>query len=233
MAEARWPTERRLPDVDRVAVLASGGLDSAILLADLARSAEVHPLYVSAGLVWERDERDALGRFVEALASPSVRPVVELTAQVEPLIGPTHWSVAGRGIPGAGEPDEASFIPGRNVLLLSYAAIWCSTHDVGRIAIGSLGGNPFPDATPEFFDAFARSLSLGLGHRLSIEAPFRHRKKSTLIAEHADLPLELTLTCADPQRGAHCGACSKCVERHVAFLAAGVPDRTRYAVTPH
>lgn len=218
--------------MDRVAVLASGGLDSAILVAELAGSAVVHPLYVNAGLVWEREEREALSRFVHALSSPNVQPVVELTAQVEPLIGASHWSVAGRGIPGAGEPDEASFIPGRNILLLSYAAIWCSTHDVERIAIGSLAGNPFPDATPEFFDAFGRSLSLGLGHRVSIEAPFRHRAKSALIAEHGHLPLELTLTCADPQEGVHCGACSKCVERHSAFVAAGVPDRTRYVVMP-
>lgn len=218
--------------MDRVAVLASGGLDSAILVAELAGSAVVHPLYVNAGLVWEREERKALNRFVDALSSPNVQPVVELTAQVEPLIGASHWSVAGRGIPGAGEPDEASFIPGRNILLLSYAAIWCSTHGVERIAIGSLAGNPFPDATPEFFDAFGRSLSLGLGHRVSIEAPFRHRAKSALIAEYGHLPLELTLTCADPQEGVHCGACSKCVERHSAFVDAGVPDRTRYVVTP-
>lgn len=215
-----------------VAVLASGGLDSAILLAELASSALVHPLYVTAGLVWENDEREALNRFIEALASPNVRPVVELATEAEPLIGASHWSVAGRGIPGVDEPDEASFIPGRNILLLSYAAIWCSTHAVERIAIGSLGGNPFPDATPEFFDAFARSLSLGLGRRVSIEAPFRHGKKATLIAEHSDLPLELTLTCADPREGVHCGACSKCVERHAAFVAAGVVDRTRYARMP-
>jgi 7-cyano-7-deazaguanine synthase len=218
--------------VEAVAVLASGGLDSGILIAELARSAVVYPLYVSGGLVWEREERRALGRFIDALASPNVRPPVELTAQVEPLIGASHWSVAGRGIPGAGEPDEASFIPGRNILLLSYAAIWCSTHRVERIAIGSLRGNPFPDATPEFFEAFGRSLSLGLGRRVSIEAPFRHRVKAALISAHGHLPLELTLTCADPQEGVHCGACSKCVERHSAFVAAGVPDRTRYVVTP-
>ncbi len=218
--------------MDRVSVLASGGLDSAVLIAELARSAVVHPLYVTAGLVWEKDERDALGRFLEALSSPNVRPVVELGAQVETLLGASHWSVGGHGIPGADAPDEDSFIPGRNVLLLSHAAIWCSTHGVERIAVGSLAGNPFPDATPEFFDAFARSLSLGLGRPVRIEAPFRHRRKAALIAAHPELPLELTLTCADPREGVHCGACSKCVERHSAFVAAGVPDRTRYVVMP-
>ena len=38
----------------RVAVLASGGVDSAILVADLARDGRiVQPLYVRFGLAWE------------------------------------------------------------------------------------------------------------------------------------------------------------------------------------
>ena len=37
----------------RVAVLASGGIDSAILLADLAADNEVFPVYVEFGLRWE------------------------------------------------------------------------------------------------------------------------------------------------------------------------------------
>jgi len=189
----------------------------------------VCPLYVAAGLVWEREEREALHRFLDVLASPNVQPVVELTVPVKPLLGESHWSVAGQGVPGADTPDEAMFIPGRNILLLSLGAIWCSTHDVSRIAIGSLGGNPFPDATPEFFAAFGRSLSMGLGHDVTIEAPFRDQKKSALIAAHHDLPLELTLTCANPRDGMHCGACNKCFERHAAFVAAGVADKTRYA----
>ena len=213
---------------DRVAVLASGGLDSAILIADLARSSVVHPLYITTGLAWEQEERAALRRFVGALASPNVRPVVELTARLTSLIDAAHWSVAGRGVPAADAPDEAMFIPGRNILLFSIAAIWCATQDVTRVAIGSLGGNPFPDATPAFFEAFGRSLSLGLGREVRIEAPYRQRAKADLIAGHRELALDLTLTCANPRNGMHCGACNKCFERHSAFVAAGVADGTRY-----
>src|SRR5437879_5847528 len=43
--------------VDRVAVLTSGGLDSAVLVADLARNADVFPLYVEFGLAWEAAEQ--------------------------------------------------------------------------------------------------------------------------------------------------------------------------------
>ncbi len=43
------------------AVLLSGGLDSAVLLAEEAQRHEVQPLYVSVGLAWEDDERRAAG----------------------------------------------------------------------------------------------------------------------------------------------------------------------------
>ncbi len=121
------------------------------------------------------------------------------------------------------------YLPGRNILLLGLAAVWCSTHDVSRIAIGSLDENPFPDATPEFFRRFAQVLGQGLAHPISIEAPFRGQHKEDVIRRMAHLPLELTLTCMAPMDGVHCGACNKCEERRAAFRRAGVPDRTVYA----
>src|SRR5260221_704744 len=53
------------------------------------------------------------------------------------------------------------------------ASVWCATHGVSRIAVGSLGGNPFPDATPTFFENFANSLSIGLDHAIQVEAPYQ------------------------------------------------------------
>ena len=41
----------------KCAVLLSGGLDSAVLLADEASRGEVQPIYVSVGLAWEAAER--------------------------------------------------------------------------------------------------------------------------------------------------------------------------------
>jgi 7-cyano-7-deazaguanine synthase len=46
------------------------------------------------------------------------------------------------------------------------------------------------------------------------------------------VPFELTLSCLSPKDGAHCGACGKCRERHEAFIASGVDDRTRYDKLP-
>ena len=147
----------------RIAVLASGGLDSAVLLADLAREHEVFPVYVEAGLAWEGREKRALQAYVDALDSPAVRPPVFLEMPVRSLYG-RHWSTTGEDVPGYDAPDSAVYLPGRNVLLIGVTAVWCALNDVQAIAIGSLDDNPFPDATPAFFEDFGRVLSGALAH---------------------------------------------------------------------
>jgi 7-cyano-7-deazaguanine synthase len=213
--------------VDKVAVLASGGLDSSVLIAKLAADAEVYPIYVRCGFKWEEAELAVLRLFVDALKNQRVKPTIALSAPAAALYG-NHWSVSGERVPAADEPDENTYLPGRNILLTSLAAIWCSTHGVERIAIGSLGGNPFPDATPAFFESFARDLSRGLNHRIAIEAPLRGFHKEDLIRDFKELPLELTLTCMAPEGSRHCGRCNKCFERQQAFAKAGVFDRASY-----
>ena len=113
-------------------------------------------------------------------------------------------------------------------------AIYCAQQDIGRLAIGPLAGNPFPDATPAFFEAMARALSLGLDHAIDIVAPFAELEKSAVIRLGIDLgvPLDLTLSCMNPRQGRHCGQCSKCRERRDAFREAGVADPTEYAIPP-
>jgi len=145
-----------------------------------------------------------------------------------------HWSTTGEGVPDAEAPDIDVYLPGRNVLLIGLTAVWCALHEAGTIAIGSLDDNPFPDATPHFFESYAALLSESLSHPLRVLAPYRNRHKAQIIAEFADLPLELTLTCMAPivvgeALPVHCGACNKCEERRRAFREAGVPDRTQYA----
>src|SRR5262249_25606271 len=103
-----------------------------------------------------------------------------------------------------------------------------------RIVIGTLAHNPFPDATPRFRAALAEALSLGLAHDLRIDAPYADTSKSDVIRKGAALgvPFALTLSCMAPSGDAdamHCGVCSKCRERHDAFVEAGVEDPTTYA----
>lgn len=214
-----------LPLGKPLAVLVSGGLDSAVLVGtSLSSYPAVYPLYVRTGLAWEAAERECLTRFLDALAGPSLKPLVTLELPVKDLYDDAHWSLTGRDVPGAETPDEAVYLPGRNVLLLSKALIWCRLHDVPTLALATLAGNPFPDATPEFFQAFASAVNRAVGGQIQVVAPFASLSKSDVIRRGRELPLQFTLSCLRPVGGRHCGRCNKCAERRAAFQAAGIDD---------
>jgi 7-cyano-7-deazaguanine synthase len=227
------------------AVLFSGGLDSAVLLADEAARGAVVPVYVSAGLAWETPERAVADAFVAALARQQrdVAAVVPLAVGMQDVYAATHWAVQGRP-PAYDTPDEDVYLPGRNIVLITKASVYCAAaHRPGsplhRIVIGTLAHNPFPDATPEFRDALARAVSLGLAHEIAVDAPYAELDKAAVIRRGTALGVrfDLTLSCMSPHRlgddrWMHCGTCSKCRERHDAFAAASLPDPTPYAAPP-
>ncbi|MFN7915780.1 MAG: 7-cyano-7-deazaguanine synthase [Vicinamibacterales bacterium] len=216
-------------------VLLSGGLDSAVLLAEEAARDEVHPIYVSVGFPWEEAERDALRGFLaEGFRHPRVRPLAALSVDMTDVYPAAHWARTGVA-PAYDTPDEDVYIPGRNIVLLGKAGVFCAIAGLDRLVIGTLDHNPFPDATPAFRSTFAEALSLGLAHRLEIAAPYARVSKAEVIArgQRAGVRLELTLSCMNARRTGpgfprHCGVCSKCRERHDAFVEAGVPDLTDY-----
>jgi 7-cyano-7-deazaguanine synthase len=217
---------------ERIAILASGGLDSSVMLGVIARAGrQVFPVYVRAGLSWERDELATLKRFVRALKMPNVEPVTALNLPMGDLAG-DHWSMTGRGVPGYDASLSSNYILGRNFTLLAKASIFCARNQIGEIAMAPLESNPFPDARPEFFRAFARAVELGVGIKLRVRTPFAGMTKADVVRKGAGMPLDLTVSCARPKGNIHCGACTKCAERVEGFAAAGIEDPAPYAKRP-
>lgn len=222
---------------ETIAVLFSAGLDSAVLLAHAAHEnagSRVQPIYVSAGLAWEAEERAMAGRLLSSppYTSSAILPLVALAVDMRDVYPASHWAV--RGTPPAYDtPDEDVYIDGRNIVLLSKTAVYLARTRSARVMIGPLAGNPFPDASPVFFDTMARALSIGLASPIHIEAPFAAMHKEDVIAcgRTLGVPFELTLSCMQPRNGLHCGRCSKCRERIEGFRDAGVEDPTTYAAT--
>ncbi len=224
-------------------MLFSAGLDSAVLLADAIATRgdgdTVQAVHVSVGFAWEPEERAMAARLLAAPPyAARIGPPALLAFDMRDIFPDTHWAVAGTP-PAFDTPDEDVFLDGRNVILTSKVAVFIArralpTHRSARLLMGTLAGNPFPDATPQFLAAQGRALSLGLNLPMAVEAPFAALHKADVIRRGVQLgvPLELTLSCMQPKDGLHCGRCSKCRERRDAFTQAAVTDPTPYREPP-
>jgi 7-cyano-7-deazaguanine synthase len=179
---------------------------------------------VRAGLRWEQAELATLRKFIAALRRDNIEAVTVLDFPIVDIMR-DHWSVTGK-VPGYRAALESNYIPGRNLSLLTKAAMFCARNRVGAIAMAPLQSSPFPDARPEFFHAVERAVRLGMELPLRVLTPFEGLAKSAVIREGRALPLEFTLSCANPRGSLHCGACTKCAERLEGFRAAGIADPT-------
>jgi 7-cyano-7-deazaguanine synthase len=217
------------PNNNGVAVLASGGLDSAVLTAEYLREGHVvQPIYVRFGLAWEDTEETHLRRFLDTLQSAAVRALVTLALPVADTYG-SHWSLSADDVPDADTPDEAVYLPGRNLLLLAKSSIWCALNGYQAIALGTLKGNPFADSSREFFGDVESLVQTAVDHRLEIATPFSELDKAHVLELGRHLQLQHTFSCIDPTAGVHCGRCNKCAERQRAFEEASIDDITTYA----
>ena len=124
----------------------------------------MQPFYIRSNLYWEAAELAGLQAYLAAIATSDLLPLVELQLPLEDLYA-GHWSVSGNRTPDATTSDEAVYLPGRNLLLIIKAALWCQLHGIERLALGVLASNPFDDATPKFFARLGRTCCGRLGSR--------------------------------------------------------------------
>ncbi len=214
-------------------VLLSGGLDSATVAAVARREGfELHALTVSYGQRHER-ELEAARRVARSLqAARHVELAVDLAA------------FGGSALTGSGEvpkdrPIEPSvipstYVPARNLVLLSLALAWAEAAGARDIFIGvnALDYSGYPDCRPEFVESFERTARLATragveGAPFAVHAPLIRMTKAEIIRLGVELGVDYSLTwsCYDPgPGGAPCGRCDSCRLRARGFAEAGFSD---------
>lgn len=224
LANALKP-ERR----DAVAILVSGGLDSSVLLAEEAKKGKnIFPVFIETGLHYEPAQKKVLKKFIRKLPYKNIQPLTTLALPLHDLYAKDHWAVSGKKVPSLKTSDEAVYLPGWNLLLLTPAFVFAAQQGISKIALGHLAHNPFPDSQTSFFRKLEQASEEAFWRKIRVERPFRHLKKESVIRRGRRFPLELTMSCINPRGTKHCGACNKCEERHKYFVKAKVPDLTVY-----
>lgn len=221
-----------MPKKSRVCVLASGGIDSALLIQEaLNQQREIYPLYVAFDFQWEPSELEILHRLLNRLRSTLLQPLRVFPIAYREFF-PDHWGFHFQKVPDRHAPDTDVGIPGRNFLLFSQAAVYAHAQELSEIWIGSLKGNPYADADPVFFEQMENLTAQSLGRIIKIRAPFRNLAKWEIMSQFPDFPYSLTVTCLRPNGVLHCGNCNKCEERKKHFQKARLTDPTSYQFIP-
>lgn len=215
-------------------VLLSGGLDSATVLAVACnRGLNCHTLALDYGQR-HRAELDAAERVAAALGAVDHRVVrVDLraiggSALTDEIAVPEHRSA---GIP-------VTYVPARNTVLLALGLGLAETLKARRLFIGvnAIDYSGYPDCRPGFIAAFRDLARVATrqaveGQPVDIDTPLIHLSKAEIIRLGIELGVDygLTVSCyqADVE-GRACGRCDACRIRRDGFIAAGVPDPTRY-----
>jgi 7-cyano-7-deazaguanine synthase len=221
--------------VERAVVLLSGGLDSATVLALARRGGlECYALSVAYG---QRHgaELAAAARVAAALGAHEHRVMqVDLAGIGGSALTDPKLAVPER--PTAGIP--ITYVPARNTMMLALALGWAEVVGAASIHVGvnAVDYSGYPDCRPEFIAAFealaARATRAGIeGRPLKIHAPLITWTKAAIIQAGARLGVDYSLTVSCYQAdaaGRACGKCDSCRIRRDGFLAAGLPDPTRY-----
>jgi 7-cyano-7-deazaguanine synthase len=215
--------------------LLSGGLDSATVLAmAIEQGYDAYALSVHYGQRHSA-ELAAAARVAVLLGAREHRVMgVDLAGIGGSAL--TDSSIAVPTSPVTGIP--ITYVPARNTLMLSLALGWAEVLGARSIFIGAnaVDYSGYPDCRPEFIAAFAEVARLGTrvgteGAAIRIEAPLVRLAKAEIIREGHRLGVDFSLTVSCYQadsEGQACGRCDSCRLRREGFVAAGVPDPTRY-----
>ena len=122
-----------------------------------------------------------------------------------------------------------TFVPGRNLVFLTFAAAYAWQRGIDHLVTGvaQTDYSGYPDCRAETMAALQQALRLGMESQVTIHAPLmRLSKKETVeLARDLDaLPaMALTHTCYNGERPP-CGQCPACELRAKGFAEAGIED---------
>jgi len=122
-----------------------------------------------------------------------------------------------------------TFVPGRNLIFLTFAAAHAYRHDARHLVTGvaQTDYSGYPDCREDTIAALQKAISLGMDREFTIHTPLMHRSKKETVELAVRLggldAMALTHTCYNGSRPP-CGECQACRLRAKGFAEAGVRD---------
>ena len=232
-----------LPDVNGCVVILSGGMDSTIamrLAVEKYGKDNVSALTFYYGQKQKREIEMAkmsthmLGvkhRVVDASFLGDISKGFSANVDTD-MAMPTIKDVLG-------DPRPKTYVPNRNMILMSIAAAFAETQNVDTVVCGLQVHDEYGyhDTTQRWVDKVNDLLSENRIIKIKLTAPFSKLSKyeELKILQELDGNLTLasfTLTCYNPDdQHRSCGVCPSCSERIANFAKVGTYDTIEYSKT--
>lgn len=196
----------------KAVVLLSGGIDSTVLLADrVTRGDDCLAVTFDYGQTHQR-EIDAAEKIADSLGVGWRLVPLQLAES----------ALTGQGdIPdGHAETVDATYVPGRNIVMIAVAASLAERFEASAVLFGanSDDAHGYPDCRPAFITAMDQAVSLGTARGISVGAPYASWTKAQIAARGVELDAPLSLTWSCYRGGEHpCGCCGACEARQAAM----------------
>jgi 7-cyano-7-deazaguanine synthase len=224
--------------LSKAVVLLSGGLDSTTTMAyAISKGYEVVPLTISYGQRHSREISSAKAVAKYYGVKQHVMTELDLSFLTTSALTSRTVDVPLRdSVEGIADEIPVTYVPARNIIMLSIASGLCETVGGDAIFIGAnaVDYSGYPDCRPEFLEAFQHVLRVGTkagveGRPIRVEAPILRMTKGEIVAlaKSLDAPLDLTWSCYNGGEKA-CGRCDSCLLRLKGFQEAGVADPVPY-----
>ena len=217
-------------DADRALVVLSGGQDSTTCLywaIDRFGPGKVSSITFNYGQK-HRVELECARKVAAAAGVPNVCLPIDTFA----ALGGDALTDASIAV--SDEKDDetelpVTFVPGRNIIFLTFAAAHAYRHDIRHLVTGvaQTDYSGYPDCREDTIAAVQKAITLGMDCEFTVHTPLMHRSKQETVERAVRLggleAMALTHTCYNGRRPP-CGECEACRLRAKGFAEAGVRD---------
>ena len=219
----------------RAVVLLSGGLDSTTLLHYVVRRLAVPEIHAVSFRYGQRHKRELeMAAWQAAAAGVHRHEEVDLSAFAALVRDGSALLDGSSPVPDLDSIEPAqrdqppTYVPHRNMVLLSLAAAYAEAREVSHVFYGAQAQDRYGywDCTVDFVDRINDLLRLNRRAPVIVHAPFAGMRKAKILEIGQELGVDYTRTWSC-YRGADvpCGTCPTCVERREAFHEAGLSEQ--------
>lgn len=201
---------------EKVIVLASGGLDSAVLLAYCIKK-NFNPIVLSFDYGQDNiKELKALNKVI-SFYEADYRIKIQYIQRKIKLFKEHALN------------KDNSYVPYRNTIFLSFAISLAETLKVNKIFYGAVSGESelnlpeFKDTTSNYMNAFNAFIKKSSDCKIKLFAPFINTPKSKVVkwGLKNGVPINLTWSCYENKK-ISCKKCSACKLREIALIKNGL-----------